>query len=210
MWYDPDVNRLNYDDHGRLLGEFLDDDQILVVLEGGDFYATNFDANNHYEDNIARIEKFDPHKVWTAVLYDADNEGYPYVKRFYMEATKRKQNYLGDNPNSRQVLLTDVAFPRLQVTFGGNDATRPPMEIDAEQFIAVKGFKAKGKRITTWNVESITELEPTRFPEPEEQPDDDDTDDEQQENLDPDAGKSQQQVIDEINGQLSLFNDEDL
>ena len=210
VWYDPDVNRLNYDDHGRLLGEFLDDDQILVVLEGGDFYATNFDANNHYEDNIARIEKFDPHKVWTAVLYDADNEGYPYVKRFYMEATKRKQNYLGDNPNSRQVLLTDVAFPRLQVTFGGNDATRPPMEIDAEQFIAVKGFKAKGKRITTWNVESITELEPTRFPEPEEQPDDDDTDDEQQENLDPDAGKSQQQVIDEINGQLSLFNDEDL
>lgn len=210
VWYDPDVNRLNYDDHGRLLGEFLDDDQILVVLEGGDFYATNFDANNHYEDNIARIEKFDPHKVWTAVLYDADNEGYPYVKRFYMEATKRKQNYLGDNPNSRQVLLTDVAFPRLQVTFGGNDATRPPMEIDAEQFIAVKGFKAKGKRITTWNVESITELEPTRFPEPEEQPDDDDTDDEQQENLAPDAGKSQQQVIDEINGQLSLFNDEDL
>lgn len=210
VWYDPDVNRLNYDDHGRLLGEFLDDDQILVVLEGGDFYATNFDANNHYEDNIARIEKFDPHKVWTAVLYDADNEGYPYVKRFYMEATKRKQNYLGDNPNSRQVLLTDVAFPRLQVTFGGNDATRPPMEIDAEQFIAVKGFKAKGKRITTWNVESITELEPTRFPEPKEQPDDDDTDDEQQENLDPDAGKSQQQVIDEINGQLSLFNDEDL
>ena len=210
VWYDPDVNRLNYDDHGRLLGEFLDDDQILVVLEGGDFYATNFDANNHYEDNIARIEKFDPHKVWTAVLYDADNEGYPYVKRFYMEATKRKQNYLGDNPNSRQVLLTDVAFPRLQVTFGGNDATRPPMVIDAEQFIAVKGFKAKGKRITTWNVESITELEPTRFPEPEEQPDDDDTDDEQQENLAPDAGKSQQQVIDEINGQLSLFNDEDL
>ena len=210
VWYDPDVNRLNYDDHGRLLGEFLDDDQILVVLEGGDFYATNFDANNHYEDNIARIEKYDPHKVWTAVLYDADNEGYPYVKRFYMEATKRKQNYLGDNPNSRQVLLTDVAFPRLQVTFGGNDATRPPMEIDAEQFIAVKGFKAKGKRITTWNVESITELEPTRFPEPEEQPDDDDNDDEQQENLDPDAGKSQQQVIDEINGQLSLFNDEDL
>lgn len=209
VWYDPDVNRLNYDDHGRLLGEFLDDDQILVVLEGGDFYATNFDANNHYEDNIARIEKFDPHKVWTAVLYDADNEGYPYVKRFYMEATKRKQNYLGDNPNSRQVLLTDVAFPRLQVTFGGNDATRPPMVIDAEQFIAVKGFKAKGKRITTWNVESITELEPTRFPEPEEQPDDD-TDDEQQENLAPDAGKSQQQVIDEINGQLSLFNDEDL
>ena len=209
VWYDPDVNRLNYDEHGRLLGEFLDDDQILVILEGGDFYATNFDANNHYEDNIARIEKFDPHKVWTAVLYDADNEGYPYMKRFYMEATKRKQNYLGDNPNSRQVLLTDVAYPRIQVTFGGNDAARPPMEIDAEQFIAVKGFKAKGKRITTWSVDSITELEPTRFPEPEEQDGDDSHDDEQQEDIDPATGKPQQPGNDETNGQLSLFNDED-
>ena len=209
VWYDPDVNRLNYDEHGRLLGEFLDDDQILVILEGGDFYATNFDANNHYEDNIARIEKFDPHKVWTAVLYDADNEGYPYMKRFYMEATKRKQNYLGDNPNSRQVLLTDVASPRIQVTFGGNDATRPPMEIDAEQFIAVKGFKAKGKRITTWSVDSITELEPTRFPEPEEQDGDDSHDDEQQEDIAPATGKPQQPGNDETNGQLSLFNDED-
>ena len=143
------------------------------------------------------------------MLYDADNEGYPYMKRFYMEATKRKQNYLGDNPNSRQVLLTDVAYPRIQVTFGGNDATRPPMEIDAEQFIAVKGFKAKGKRITTWSVDSITELEPTRFPEPEEQDGDDSHDDEQQENIDPATGKPQQPGNDEANGQLSLFNDED-
>ena len=218
VWYDPDVNRLNYDEHGRLLGEFFDNDMILVVLRGGDFYITNFDANNHYEDNIERIEKYDPHKVWTAVLYDADNEGYPYLKRFLMEATKRKQNYLGDNPNSRQVVLTDQPYPRIQVTFGGNDATRPPMEIDAEQFVAVKGFKAKGKRITTWSVSGIEELEPVRFPEPEAEPnadeadgaDDGDGGNEPQENLDPDAGKSEQQVINEITGQLSLFSDEDM
>ena len=212
VWYDPDVNRLNYDEHGRLLGEFFDGDMILVVLRGGDFYITNFDANNHYEDNIERIEKYDPHKVWTAVLYDADNEGYPYLKRFLMEATKRKQNYLGDNPNSRQVVLTDQAYPRIQVTFGGNDATRPPMEIDAEQFVAVKGFKAKGKRITTWTVSDIEELEPLRFAEPEAEPGGDETPGggEPQENLDPDAGKSEQQVINEITGQLSLFNDEDM
>ena len=105
VWFDPDVNRLNYDDHGTLLGEFYDDDQILVILKNGDYYLTNFDANNHYEDNIAIIEKYDPTKVWTAVLFDADNAGYPYMKRFEMEATKRKQNYLGDNPASKQVLL---------------------------------------------------------------------------------------------------------
>ena len=100
VWFDPDVNRLNYDEHGRLLGEFNEDDSILVVLDNGEFYLSNFDANNHYEDNIQRIEKWDKDKVWTAVLYDADNQGYPYVKRFLMEATKRHQNYLGENEAS--------------------------------------------------------------------------------------------------------------
>ena len=207
VWFDPDVNRLNYDEHGQLLGEFYDDDSILVVLKNGDYYQTNFDANNHYEDNIAIIEKYDEHKVWTAVLFDADNDGYPYMKRFTMEATKRKQNYLGDNTLSRQVLLTGEVYPRIKVTFGGNDAFREPLEIDAEQFIAVKGFKAKGKRISTWQIESIEELPPTRFPEePAENPDDDSSS--PVGNLDPDAGKSEQQVRDEITGQLNLFPDE--
>ena len=206
MWFDPDVNRLNYDEHGKLLGEFYDGDQILVILTNGDYYLTNFDANNHYEDNIAIIEKYDESKVWTAVLFDADNAGYPYLKRFEMEASKRKQNYLGDNPNSRQVLLTCQAYPRVRVAFGGNDAFREAMEIDAEQFVAVKGFKAKGKRITTWQIESIEELEPLRYPEPEtdEEPD---ADGGEEENLDPDAGKSESQVRDEITGQLNLFPD---
>ncbi len=98
VWFDPDVNRLNYDEHGRLLGEFFDEDQILIVLPNGDYYLSNFDLNNHYEDNILRIEKYEPDKVWTCVLFDADNQGYPYMKRFQMEATKRKQNFLGENP----------------------------------------------------------------------------------------------------------------
>ena len=211
VWIDPDVKRLNYVSHGRLLGEFNEDDSILVVLDNGDFYLTNFDANNHYEDNIKIIEKFDEHKVWTAVLYDADQQGYPYLKRFTMEATKRKQNYVSDNPASRLVALTDEPYPRFLVTFGGRDAFRGTMEIEAEQFVGVKGFKAKGKRITNWETESIEQLEPAQQPEqapeditPEEQPAEETP---QQENLDPDAGKSQQQVIDEITGQLSLFND---
>ena len=217
VWFDPDVNRINYEDHGRYLGEFSDQDSILVVLKNGEFYITNFDSANHYEDNILRIEKFDADKPWTAVIFDADNQGYPYLKRFQMEANKRHQNFIGDNPNSKMVLLTDVAFPRFQITYGGADASRGTEEVDAEQFVGVKGFKAKGKRLTTWTVDKIEELEPTRFPEKEKEEDENSEDDLQEENpttgseeenLDPDAGKSQQQVIDEITGQLNLFDNE--
>ena len=213
VWFDPDVNRINYDENGRFLGEFNDDESILVVLDNGEFYITNFDVNNHYEDNIIRLEKWDEHKIWTAILYDADNQGYPYIKRFTMDATKRHQNFMGENPNCKLILLTDTVYPRIKVTYGGVDAIRPAEEIDAEQFIAQKSFKAKGKRLTTWKIESIEELEPTRFPEPpsednDEEPDGSDSENEG-ENLDPDAGKSEQQVIDELTGQTNLFSEKD-
>ena len=213
VWFDPDVNRINYEEHGRFLGEFSDTESILVVLDNGEFYITNFDANNHYEPNILRLEKWDDRKVWTAVLHDADNSGLPYLKRFTMDATKRHQNFLGENPDSRLILLTDVAYPRILVTYGGADALRPQEEIDAESFVGQKSFKAKGKRLTNWAVERIEELEPLRHPDPEEQteePEDSAEEELEQENLDPDKGKSQQQVIDEITGQLSLFSDEDM
>ena len=208
VWFDPDVKRINYEEHGRFLGEFFDENRILVILDNNDFYITNFDANNHYPDNIVRIEKWQPDKVWTAVLFDADNQGYPYIKRFTMDAMTKPQNFVGENANSRLVILTDVPFPRIKVTYGGHDAARSPEEIDAEQFIGQKGFKAKGKRISTWQIGTIEELEPVRFPEPEVQDDEEDVE-EEPENLDPDAGKSQQQVIDELNGQLSLFPEDD-
>ncbi len=212
VWFDPDVKRLNYDDHGRLLGEFNEGDSILVVLEGGDFYLSNFDVNNHYEDNIRIIEKYDEHKVWTAVLYDADQQGYPYIKRFMLEGSKRKQNYVGENPNSRLVFLTDEPYPRFRITFGGNDSFRDPMEVDAAEFIAVKGFKAKGKRLTTWTVDKIEQLEPLERADGDEDGDEEEggmpSDEAKDENLDPDAGKSQQQVIDEITGQLNLFGED--
>ena len=209
VWWDPDVNRLNYDEHGQFLGEFLDDDQILVILKNGDCYLTNFDLNNHYEENILRIEKYDAVKIWTAILYDADNQGYPYIKRFQMDATKKKQNWLSENPASQLILLTDTCYPRIQIVYGGADAFRGTEEIDAEQFIAVKGYKAKGKRLTIYALEAITELEPTRFPEEKETPEDQDLTEEKDEDLDPDAGKSEQQVIDELTGQLRLFDDEE-
>ncbi|MCR4602936.1 MAG: DNA gyrase/topoisomerase IV subunit A [Prevotella sp.] len=207
VWFDPDVNRLNYDEHGRLLGEFYDEDQILVILPNGEFYLTNSDANNHYEDQLLRIEKYNPDKVWTAILFDADNQGYPYLKRFQMEGAKRKQCFIGDNPLSRLVLLSDQAYPMIRLSYGGKDEGRPEEDIDGEQFVAVKSFKAKGKRLTTFEIESIVELEPKFVPT--EQTDDDsdpdeDPDGQENENLDPDAGKSQQQIIDEMTGQLSL------
>ena len=210
MWYDPDVNRLNYDEHGRLLGEFYDEDQILVVLDNGDFYLTSFDLNNHFEGNILRIEKYNADKVWTAVLWDADNQGYPYLKRFVMDATKKKQNWLSDNPSSRLILLTDVVYPLIKVTYGGADEFRGSEEIDAEQFIAVKGFKAKGKRLSTYQIESIEELEPVRFPEPQETTDDTEDNEENDDSEvieDPEDTEGTEHK--EPNIELSLFDDEE-
>ena len=216
IWFDPDINRLNYDEHGQFLGEFHDDDQILVILKNGEFYLTNFDVSNHYENNILRIEKYQPDKVWTVVLYDADQQGYPYLKRFVVEASKRKQNFLGENANSQLIILTDTVYPLIKVVFGGNDAYREPMEIDAEQFIAVKGFKAKGKRISTWSIGSIEELEPQRFPEPEETEESEDTEDaeitdegdEQETSDSPETPSTPSDIYQEEDGQLSLFPDE--
>ena len=203
VWWDPDVNRINYDEQGEYLGEFQSDDQILVLLPNGDFYVTNFDTNNHYENNILRIEKYDSAKVWTAVLFDKDQSGYVYVKRFPLEATSRKQNFLGENPDNELLLLTDTVYPRIKVTMGGADDFREPIELDAEDFIGVKSFKAKGKRITTLNVAGVEELEPLRIPEV--QSNDEEGGEEVQENLDPDSGKSQQDVADEMTGQMHLF-----
>ena len=204
VWFDRDVLRLNYDGRGEYLGEFQSDDSILVVLNTGEFYTTNFDVSNHYENNVSIVEKFDSNKVWTAVLYDADQQSYPYLKRFCFESTSRKQNYLGENKANQLILLTDEYYPRLEVIFGGHDSFRDPMVIDADEFIAVKGFKAKGKRITTYTVETINELEPTRFPEPPAPKEEEETE-EETEILDPDHGKSEGDILDEMTGQMKLF-----
>ena len=202
VWFDPDVLRLNYDERGQYLGEFHSDEPILVVMENGEFYTTNFDLNNHYEPGIRIIEKYDANKVWSAALFDADQQGYPYLKRFTFEASARKLNFLGENKQNQLILITDVVYPRIQVTFGGSDAFREALEIDVEDFIGVKSYKAKGKRITTFAVEQISELEPIRFPEEteavEEEP-------EESQIEDPDQGKSESDIIDEITGQMKLF-----
>lgn len=193
VWFDHDVLRLNYDGRGQYLGEFQSSDCILVIHKNGDFYTTDFDLNNHYDPDIQYIEKFEAEKVWTAVLYDADQQNYPYLKRFTFEASSKRQNYLGENKHNQQILLSQQVYPRIQVIFGGHDSFREALIIEASDFVGVKSFKAKGKRLTTYSVDRIEELEPTRMPEPEVLEEDDDND------------SVDTNVPEEENGQMKLF-----
>ncbi|MDD6472976.1 MAG: DNA gyrase/topoisomerase IV subunit A [Bacteroidales bacterium] len=166
VWFDRDVLRLNYDGRGEFLGEFQSNDRILVVLDNGEFYTTNFDVSNHYEDNISLIEKYQPDKVWTAIVFDADQSNYPYLKRFCMENSNRKQSFVGENKKSRLYSLTDIEFPHYEIVFGGEDSFRQSLDIEATDFVGVKGFKARGKRLTVFKIKEIRELEPTRQSNP--------------------------------------------
>lgn len=169
VWFDRDVMRLNYDGNGELLGDFQSDDKLLVVTSKGEYYLSGFEDTTHFEEDVKIVEKFDPEKIWTVALFDA-NEGYMYLKRFRFELLTKRQNFIGENPKSKMFLITDTYYPRLKVIFGGTDAHREPIEIDADEFIGVKGMKAKGKRIHTWQIQNIEELEPLRFPEKVEEP----------------------------------------
>lgn len=167
VWFDHDVLRLNYNAQGCYLGEFLGEDQILVVLNTGEYYMSSFEATNHYSEGILRIEKYREGVEWTAVLYDADQK-YPYLKRFTFEPSAKRQRFIGENEKSRLLFITDTPHARLEVTFGGDDAQREPMIVDVDEFVGVKSFRAKGKRLTTWQLDKITELEPIFTDEPDE------------------------------------------
>lgn len=215
VWFDPDVLRLNYDGRGDYLGEFAGNDTILVILKSGEYYMSSFDAGNHYPENILRIEKYRPGIVWTAILNDAD-QGYPYLKRFTFEPSAKLQRYLGENAKSSLILLTDEPGARFEVKFGGADEFREPLIIDAIDFIAVKSFKAKGKRVTTYTIESVTEIEPreTGLDDEEEETtsssqsdssDMSDPSDPSDPSDDTYTERSDDEVRDEINGQERLF-----
>ncbi len=199
VWFDFDVKRLNYNEEGQYLGEFNADDKILVVNENGDFRTCSFDLSNHFEPGILRIEKFDKDKIWSAALYDADQK-YAYLKRFTFEESDKVVNFMGTNEDSKLFLLTDTVYPRVEAVFGGEDDFRQPLEIDVEEFIAAKSYRAKGKRISNFEVVEVKELEPTRFPEPEVEP-------EKPTEIEIDAEEpiNDSDLLDEITGQMSLF-----
>lgn len=159
IWFDRDVIRLNYDRRGESLGIFQGDDKVLIITKSGEFFTSSYSDTNHYEDNILRIEKFDPDKEWTLVLFD-NALGFPYLKRFKFEVSAKPQRFVGGDEGGEILLLTDKAHARLLVNFGGADNVRPAVEIDADDFIAVKSFKAKGKRLTQYTLASIEDITP--------------------------------------------------
>jgi topoisomerase IV subunit A len=170
IWFDEDVSRLNSDNRGKYLGEFSGDDLILVVYKSGEYLLSNFDLSNHFDAGILLIEKFNPQKVMTAVYFDAE-QGFYYVKRFELEDIQNKKiGFIGENPENRLINYTWVGHPRLSLEFGGKNEGREPEVIDVDEFIGVKSYKAKGKRLSIYEISTITELEPT-IPdeEPEEQ-----------------------------------------
>ena len=201
LWFDADTLRLNVDARGDLIGEFKTDDLVLVVLEDGNCYTTGPEPHSLYEKNIRLMERFDPSKVWTAVISDADQHNLPYIKRFRMEEGSRKQSFVGDNADNRLLLLTDEPYPRLQLSFGGDDVFRKPLEVDAADFVPVRGFKAKGKRLTNFTLGAITELEPVQQPEPVPEP--------AEPEPEPEEPIDQAKEIDQMTGQLRLFDNED-
>ncbi len=208
IWFDPDILRLNADKRGDYIGEFFANEEILVICKNGDYYTTTFELENHYDEDILRIEKFNPSKVWTVALYDADQQNMPYLKRFQLDSSKKRTSMLG-NAQSKMILITDTAFPRFEVVFGGGSSFREPLIVDAEEFIGVKSMKAKGKRITILAIDKINEIEPLKFPEPEpetaENENESDSENPQETIEMPTETPNEQLNIDEDTGQISLF-----
>lgn len=172
IWFDKDVQRLNHDERGLYLGEFSGEDSLLAVNKKGVFFTTNFDLSNRYQEEILLIEKLDTEKVFTALYYDADVEFY-YIKRFRFEDSENApQPFISTAEGSRLVALSQDASPRVEVVFGGKHAKREPLLIDAVEFISDKSFRAKGKRITTFQVDSLSFLDPLPVPVEEDIDDD--------------------------------------
>jgi len=159
IWYDDSVFRLNVDGRGILLGEFGGDEKILVITKNGYFRHTGFDLSNHYEDNILIIEKYRSDKVYSAVYWDAEQKFY-YVKRFTLEESEKPQCFINEDPESKLISLTEVEYPRFEIKFGGKHKNRDNEIIEVAEFIGVKSYKAKGKRLTSFMVDNIHEIEP--------------------------------------------------
>ncbi len=165
VWFDPDVLRINYDAQGTYLGEFWDEDRILVITTTGDYYLTTFELTAHFGPNILRIEKFDADKVWSLAMWNADL-GYYYGKRFQLDAQPKSQSMLGDNSDNRITILTDREEAAFRLVF--TDDTKPDMDIIMSDFIDVKSPKAKGKRFSTLDITRIEDITPVHEPAPSE------------------------------------------
>ncbi len=159
IWFDDAVFRLNVDGRGLFLGEFSAEEKILVITKNGFYRIAGFDLSNHFEDNILIIEKFKPGKVYSVVYWDAEQKFY-YLKRFLVEESEKPQCFINEDPESKLISITEVEYPRFEIHFGGKHKDRDIEIIEVAEFIGVKSFKAKGKRLTSYMVDNITEIEP--------------------------------------------------
>lgn len=170
IWFDQDINRLTDTEHGLYLGEFLDGEKILVICSNGTYYTTSFDLNNHYEGDIMQIEKFDENKTFSALYYDGQAKAY-YVKRFSFEPNNGiAVSFISEDSKSKFIAISEDKYPQVLITFGGKNSGREDEAIDVEQFIAKKTFRAKGKKVSTFDVKKVTFIEPLEKEDPEEEP----------------------------------------
>jgi topoisomerase-4 subunit A len=159
IWFDDAVFRLNVDGRGLFIGEFSADDKILVITKNGYFRVTGFDLSNHFEDNILIIEKYRSGKVYSVIYWDAEQKFY-YLKRFTIEESEKPLCFINEDPESKLISITEVEYPRFEIQFGGKNKDRQNEIIEVAEFINVKSYKAKGKRLTSFMVDNIQEIEP--------------------------------------------------
>lgn len=159
LWFDDAVLRLNTDSRGRYLGEFAPDDKLLVVTKGGWFRTSGTDLSLHFEEDLLFIEKFSLTKIFSAVYWD-NEQGFYYLKRFSFEESDKLQCFIAEAEGSKLISITEVEYPRFEISFGGKHQGRSNEIIEVAQFIGVKSFRAKGKRLSNYHVENITEIEP--------------------------------------------------
>lgn len=160
IWFDTDINRLNEDGRGLLIGEFFAGDRILLVFKNGTFQTSSFDLTNHYQGEILLVEKYDSEKVFSALYFDG-SQNYFYVKRFCFEPSDNGiQTFISDSAGSRLVGLSTDKYPQAEIVFGGKNASRPAETLDVEQYIACKGIGAKGKRVSSFEVASVNFVAP--------------------------------------------------
>ena len=164
IWFDESVKRLNVNEAGRLLGEFKGSDKILTIMQSGCYRITNFDLSNHFDDDLIDIRKYNPATIITAIYTDPES-GFPYVKRFQPEAGDKKTAFIDDG--AKLLSFAIDTYPQLEIVYSEKSNKKTPSEtIDIAEFIAVKGYKAKGKRLTTTDIDTLRWLEPLPEPEP--------------------------------------------
>ncbi|MBN2481438.1 MAG: DNA gyrase/topoisomerase IV subunit A [Bacteroidales bacterium] len=164
IWWDETVHRLNDDAKGKYLGEFNNYDRLLIITLSGVIRLSGYELSTHFEEDLVLIEKYDPGKVFTVVYYDGKQKYY-YIKRFSSESTDKQGRYFDEHPKSRLIILCEEDFPRIEVRFAGKNKKRASEIIEAADFINVKSYKARGKRLSNYEIGSVTKLKSLRFRE---------------------------------------------